>query len=124
MDSFRFSVGSSKPVPVSRGYFTTGGVLEPASTVSAVSSRLAWASRPLALSPSTTRAAQSPCLRGSYCVGGVAKPCPAGSYGQIERLSTPTCSGLCAPGESVYSALLALVLKLISVMRRHIMLSY
>jgi hypothetical protein len=42
--------------------------------------------------------AQAPCQPGQYCVNGVATPCPLGVYGATPELTSPACSGLCAPG--------------------------
>jgi hypothetical protein len=33
-----------------------------------------------------------PCAPGTYCFGGSWYPCPAGSYGNIGRISSPTCT--------------------------------
>ncbi|CAM9892613.1 unnamed protein product, partial [Chrysoparadoxa australica] len=38
------------------------------------------------------------CEKGSYCVGGLATPCPEGFFGDAEGLSSPSCSGRCLPG--------------------------
>mmetsp|Transcript_20176 Transcript_20176/g.71353 ORF Transcript_20176/g.71353 Transcript_20176/m.71353 type:complete len:301 (-) Transcript_20176:26-928(-) len=45
-----------------------------------------------------TRDAQSECGDGSYCVGGIRRPCPAGTFGDGKFLSTAGCSGPCAAG--------------------------
>jgi hypothetical protein len=66
-------VGSGSPTPVLPGYYTTGG-------------------------NQTTRSGQLPCRMGSYCVGGVVRQCPAGTFGRSDLLATPECSGLCAKG--------------------------
>ena len=39
-----------------------------------------------------------PCQAGQYCTGGVAAPCPAGTFGDSGALFTPQCSGVCAAG--------------------------
>jgi hypothetical protein len=46
----------------------------------------------------TTRWAQEGCEPGSYCVGGVKKDCPAGTFGRVARLKDAKCSGLCYAG--------------------------
>lgn len=38
------------------------------------------------------------CPRGSYCRGGVIRPCPAGTFADGEGAHTPLCGGLCSPG--------------------------
>jgi hypothetical protein len=45
-----------------------------------------------------TRFYQRPCEPGHFCVDGVKYQCPAGTYGSTSGLSTPACSGECAPG--------------------------
>lgn len=35
------------------------------------------------------------CPRGSYCVAGTRRPCPAGTYGNVTALSTAGCSAAC-----------------------------
>ncbi|KAF0699237.1 Aste57867_10202 [Aphanomyces stellatus] len=66
--------GSSSPTGVSAGY----------STVLATDGRL--------------RMDQIQCPTGSYCTHGVAHSCPRGTYGSTTGLTTPACSGPCAPG--------------------------
>lgn len=39
-----------------------------------------------------------PCSPGHYCSGGVQQPCPMGTYGDVESLSTASCSGQCHAG--------------------------
>ncbi|DAZ95639.1 TPA: hypothetical protein N0F65_002268 [Lagenidium giganteum] len=65
--------GSSVPSTVSTGYFTVTG-------------------------NRNTRIDQTICPPGSYCTGGVAYLCPAGTYGDKQGLSTPACSGWCQDG--------------------------
>lgn len=65
--------GSPIPLEVLPGYYSTGG-------------------------NATTRTDQMKCPRGSYCVNGVIRDCPAGRFGRTERLSSPFCSGLCQRG--------------------------
>ena len=48
--------------------------------------------------PSYNRAAQSVCQPGSFCVGGIMRLCPNGTYGESEGLSSAECSGRCRPG--------------------------
>mmetsp|Transcript_17180 Transcript_17180/g.21407 ORF Transcript_17180/g.21407 Transcript_17180/m.21407 type:complete len:905 (-) Transcript_17180:437-3151(-) len=43
--------------------------------------------------PVDTRPNAALCPPGSYCVKGVAHPCPAGSYGSSTGLTSPTCDG-------------------------------
>ena len=44
------------------------------------------------------RTGQSLCPIGSYCNLGVKHPCPAGTYGSSEGLTTSQCSGMCEAG--------------------------
>ena len=68
--------GSAAPRPVPAGYY-------------AIFARKAGA------------AAVERCPRGSYCAGGVKRPCPAGTYGNETTLASPGCSALCrSPGSS------------------------
>jgi hypothetical protein len=47
-----------------------------------------------------SRSARTQCEPGSYCDGsGIARPCPAGRYGNISGLTNDSCSGGCADGE-------------------------
>jgi hypothetical protein len=46
----------------------------------------------------STRNSSVPCPSGSYCVGGLAAPCPAGRFGCADRLGDPSCNGLCTGG--------------------------
>ena len=46
----------------------------------------------------TTRSQQLPCPPGSYCVSGVAQPCPAGRFGSVAGMQAPECEGPCAAG--------------------------
>ncbi|KDO25587.1 hypothetical protein SPRG_08886 [Saprolegnia parasitica CBS 223.65] len=41
---------------------------------------------------------QAVCEPGHYCIDGVRSPCPAGTFGSAFGLTTPACSGQCAPG--------------------------
>jgi hypothetical protein len=41
---------------------------------------------------------ESLCHKGHYCIGGVRRLCPQGTFGATMGLSTTACSGLCAPG--------------------------
>ncbi|KAH8056628.1 hypothetical protein JL722_7467 [Aureococcus anophagefferens] len=57
---------------------------------------------PRATTPSSRNAAGGRrAARGSYCAGGVKRPCPAGTYGNETTLASPGCSALCrSPGSS------------------------
>jgi hypothetical protein len=48
--------------------------------------------------PADRRVRQVLCEPGSYCVGAVKYPCPAGTFGGIFGLSSAECSGPCAAG--------------------------
>lgn len=41
---------------------------------------------------------QNTCPAGSYCLEGMLRPCPAGTYGSLAGLSSPACSGPCPAG--------------------------
>ena len=45
-----------------------------------------------------TRSAAAKCPRGHFCDAGVKRPCPGGTYGDAEGLSTEECSGACEGG--------------------------
>ncbi len=47
---------------------------------------------------SVTRNDSAPCPSGSFCVGGVLRPCDAGSFGCADRQWLPTCNGPCTAG--------------------------
>lgn len=65
--------GSMLPMEVGRGNFTIAG-------------------------PSHNRAARAVCRPGSYCIDGIMRLCPNGTYGESEGLYSPECSGLCRAG--------------------------
>ena len=67
------SIGSFEPQPVTEGWYSIVGAPD-------------------------TRSDQEICPKGSYCVNGVARLCPAGTYGGTTGLKTKDCSGLCADG--------------------------
>jgi hypothetical protein len=72
-DSVYCPTGSSAPSPAGPGYFTEGNL--------------------------GGRVARSACDPGSYCPGdGAAYPCPAGTYGDTQGLTSATCSGRCGDG--------------------------
>jgi hypothetical protein len=73
--------GSIRPLPASTGSYTVGGF-----------------ERVIGLSSNATRTAQVPCEPGHYCVEGVKRQCPEGTFGSDFSLSSESCSGLCAPG--------------------------
>ena len=75
-DAYYCPRGSSIRTPVSMGYYTI----------------------PVGIQRAMNRSSQLECPRGSYCVGGIRRACPAGRYGATTGLSTPLCSGPCTPG--------------------------
>ena len=44
------------------------------------------------------RIAERPCEAGHFCVAGVRRPCPAGTFGRAFGLSSSSCSGRCQAG--------------------------
>lgn len=71
-DNLYCPAGSSAPVPVDNGYYSTG-------------------------TPGL-RSNEAVCPLGQYCVSGVNVSCPAGVYGGAMGLSSSNCSGSCANG--------------------------
>lgn len=65
--------GTASPLPIPKGYFGIG---------SSVNNHVAI----------------EVCPFGSYCVDGIAYPCPAGTYGAETGLATTNCSNPCPPG--------------------------
>lgn len=72
-DGFFCPTSSGRPLPVQPGYYSTGGT-------------------------NTTRTGEVACPPGSYCTRGIRQPCPAGTYGMRDKLSSPACDGRCAVG--------------------------
>lgn len=66
-------VGSAQPILVPLGYYSING-------------------------NHLTRSAIVPCPIGSYCIDGIINYCPAGRYGNREKLHSPFCSGSCKAG--------------------------
>ena len=56
-----------------------------------------WFSTPTT-NVATQRSGQTACPAGSYCLGGVARLCPRGTWGNEEGLADAGCSGMCAGG--------------------------
>jgi len=69
--------GSAAPTVISVGYHSIG---------------------PFPYENSQTRTAQAQCPPGSFCEGGVMRPCPVGRYGVTAGLANQSCSGLCREG--------------------------
>ncbi|KAJ0392262.1 hypothetical protein P43SY_006024 [Pythium insidiosum] len=91
--------GSVAPTPVSSGFYTTWSDVSGWSL--ATKTRLEDAyieGGALAVLNLTRRSGQRPCERGSYCVAGVKRLCPAGTFGDTEGLATPQCSAPCPSG--------------------------
>jgi hypothetical protein len=42
--------------------------------------------------------ATAECVAGKYCTHGIARPCPAGRYGDTVRVTNASCSGVCSAG--------------------------
>ena len=73
--------GSAAPLPVPPGFFSIGEL-----------------PRMGEMQFSATRDDVRECPRGSTCAGGVASPCPGGTFGNRTRETRPRCAGDCAPG--------------------------
>jgi hypothetical protein len=71
--------GSPMPVPVTAGWYSTGP-------------------NPIENDALATRTAETECERGSYCVAGVKRGCPPGTYGLTRGLASADCTRLCPPG--------------------------
>lgn len=67
------------------GYYCGGGAGAPQATSSGYYA-------------SSDMTSQIICPAGSYCVGGLRFACPAGTFGAVVGLTSPTCSGPCAAG--------------------------
>lgn len=65
--------GSAAPIAVPPGYYSITGAHD-------------------------TRSAIAICPRGSYCIDGVARLCPAGRYGGVTGVTTPECEAACKKG--------------------------
>jgi hypothetical protein len=52
--------------------------------------------------PSATLPTGLPCPSGFYCIDGDVRPCPAGTFGGVEGLSTAVCSGACTAPPGSY----------------------
>ncbi|CAM9176752.1 unnamed protein product, partial [Choristocarpus tenellus] len=72
--------GSSRPLPVQRGYYASGLGL-----VSMGNTRGGYTS-------------QVQCPIGSYCLEGIARPCPPGRFGSSQGSTNSSCSGPCRAG--------------------------
>jgi hypothetical protein len=66
-------VGSPRPLPAPPGYFTKNG-------------------------SSATRSELQECEAGTYCLEGIVRDCPAGRYGDSNKLFDPACTGPCRTG--------------------------
>eukprot|EP00752_Nemacystus_decipiens_P010517 g9365.t1 len=71
--------GVGKPLPVSRGYFADDIALDLVGGTGGYSS-------------------QTRCPIGTYCLGGVSFPCPAGRFGASQMSVNASCSGSCSEG--------------------------
>lgn len=54
----------------------------------------------LNVSSMTNNSIQVRCDPGHYCVAGIKKECPQGTFGNSAGLHDPRCSGLCPPGSA------------------------
>jgi len=90
-------VGSVEPHQVQRGYYSL--TMRPSASLVATITGLSGSSsvRPLALgdglgkedlSLGHVRTTEAICDKGHYCIKGVRHPCPAGTYGETEGLTT------------------------------------
>ncbi|GMF12012.1 unnamed protein product [Phytophthora lilii] len=90
--------GSSMPTAATAGYYTTWKAY---TGLSATGEELALQyveHQQLAAANETTRLNQHVCEMGSYCIAGVKRLCPAGTYGSSEGLSTASCTAPCPAG--------------------------
>ncbi|GLD94486.1 hypothetical protein PINS_up003097 [Pythium insidiosum] len=91
--------GSVAPTPVASGFYTTWNDVAGWSLTTSARLEDGYVDgQALAVLNVTTRSAQRVCERGTYCVAGVKRWCPAGTYGDTEGLTTPQCSSPCPPG--------------------------
>jgi hypothetical protein len=78
--------GAQAPRRVRAGFFSTRAPTPGAPPLSP------W------LPPNITATAETPCAPGWFCQGGVARQCPAGTFGGEGALASAACSGPCAAG--------------------------
>ena len=76
--------GSALPLSASAGHYTIGS--------------LSNAGSYQVVGDVNRRSAEVSSEPGTYSVGGVRRPCPAGRFGETAGLTTAACSGPCAPG--------------------------
>ena len=74
-----------------------GAVYCPVGSGSPLQVPVGWYSTPEDVDASL-RSSARPCPSGSFCVGGVRAPCPAGRFGCADRLVVPGCNGPCTLG--------------------------
>ncbi|POM58887.1 hypothetical protein PHPALM_36409 [Phytophthora palmivora] len=90
--------GSPIPTTATTGYYTTW---KADTGTSVTEEQFAFdyvEGHQLAAQNQTIRSDQHICEKGSYCIGGVKRLCPAGTYGASEGLSTAACTAPCPVG--------------------------
>lgn len=89
--------GSSAPTAATIGYYTTWKNTGTSVTGEQLALQYVEGYK-LAIQNQTTRSDQRICEKGSYCISGVKRLCPAGTYGSSEGLSTAACTAPCPAG--------------------------
>ncbi|CAN0415138.1 unnamed protein product, partial [Ectocarpus sp. 12 AP-2014] len=85
--------GSGQRTPVTSGYYTTTAVAPDGSPPGAsadAEQETATARR--------VRSGEAQCEAGTFCVGGRRRPCPSGTFGATNGLTSSNCSDICPEG--------------------------
>ncbi|KAF1793261.1 hypothetical protein GQ600_14949 [Phytophthora cactorum] len=90
--------GSSAPTIATAGYYTTWKAYTGSSVTGEQLALQYVEGNSLAIRNQTTRSNQHICDKGSYCITGVKRLCPAGTYGATDGLSTAACTAPCPAG--------------------------
>ncbi|KAJ8535084.1 hypothetical protein ON010_g13655 [Phytophthora cinnamomi] len=90
--------GSPAPTTATTSYYTTWKAYSGTSVTGEQLALQYVEGYQLAIQNQTTRSDQHICEKGSYCIAGVMRLCPAGTYGGSEGLATAACTAPCPAG--------------------------